>query len=88
MEYLIIHNAPASRFELHDNPDAYVVYRQEGDTITFTGTKVPKELEGRGIAAALVKTALDYAAGNNLQIGTTCSYIVAYLKRHPEYLQR
>lgn len=88
MEHLIIHNAPESRFELDKHPEAFVVYDLQGNRIILTGTKVPKELEGQGIAAALVKTALDFAQANGYEIEATCSYVVAYLKRHSEYLAK
>jgi len=48
-------------------------------------TFVPESLEGRGLASALAKFALEYAKGKNLQVIVYCPFVATYLKRHPEY---
>ena len=48
-------------------------------------TEVPVELEGRGIAGRIVKTALDHARSQNLVVLPLCPYAKAYIGRHPEY---
>jgi predicted GNAT family acetyltransferase len=52
--------------------------------LLLTHTEVPPALEGRGIAAALVKAALDWARAEGLRVRPLCSYVVAYMRRHPE----
>jgi len=47
-------------------------------------TEVPAALEGRGIAAALVRAAFAHAAANGLKVEPWCSYVRTYMKRHPE----
>ena len=47
--------------------------------------EVPQELAGRGIAEELAKTALDHARQNKLHVVALCSYVAAYIKRHPQY---
>ncbi len=51
--------------------------------ITHTG--VPRPLEGRGIAAALVQQALAWARARHLKVVPVCSYVAVYLRRHPEW---
>ena len=46
-------------------------------------TEVPPALEGRGIAARLVQAALDYAQAEGLKVLPRCSYVRAYMRRHP-----
>ena len=48
-------------------------------------TEVPPALEGRGIAAALVRAALEHATAEGLRVRPRCSYVNAYLARHPEF---
>lgn len=68
MEYNIIHLPAKYRFETEvDGYTAYVQYRLSNDTLNIIHTIVPKPIEGRGIAAALVKHAYTYAKGNNLK---------------------
>lgn len=85
-EYIIIHEPDKERFETEqDGLTAFVQYRIGEGNLDIIHTIVPKPIEGRGIAAALVKHAYDYALNNGLRPLGTCSYAVAWLKRHPEY---
>lgn len=81
----VSHRPEASRFEV-DVPGgpALCVYRRQGAVLLLTHTEVPPALEGRGIAAALVKAALDWARAEGLRVRPLCSYVVAYMRRHPE----
>ena len=56
MEYTVNHYPEKNRFEVvEDGLTAYVEYRLRGDALDIIHTIVPKNLEGRGIAATLVK---------------------------------
>ena len=58
----IHHDAVAHRFITEaDGHTAYVEYETGDGHIVITHTIVPSEIGGRGIAAALVRTALEYA---------------------------
>lgn len=68
-----------------DGLTAYAEYRLTDDGgLDILHTVVPKPLEGKGIAALLVKTAYDYALRNGLHPVATCAYAEIWLKRHPE----
>jgi predicted GNAT family acetyltransferase len=47
-------------------------------------TGVPPELQGQGLAALLVQTALDWARQEGLKVVAQCSYVAVYMRRHPE----
>ena len=68
-----------------DGLECMADYQLDGNRMTFTHTGVPSQLEGRGIAAALVRHALEWAKAQGLQVVPACSYVQAYLRRHPEY---
>ena len=86
MSYDVNNNEQNSRFETTvDGHTAFAAYRRSGDTITFTHTEVPAELEGRGIAGAIVKHALDQARAEKLAVVALCAYVASYIRRHPEY---
>lgn len=86
MENEVIHNQEKNRFEWHqDGLLSVVEYRWLDGIMAFTHTEVPAPLEGKGIAARMAKTALDYARDNKLLIAPYCPYIKAYIERHPEY---
>lgn len=81
----IVHNVAAARFEAQiDGHLAVCEYRRQDETLVFTHTEVPMQLEGRGIAAALVRQALDWARTEGLRVRPLCSYVAAYMRRHPE----
>lgn len=61
-------------------------YRLQGNVMAITHTGVPPHLEGRGIAAALVRAALEHAQAHSLKVSPLCSYARAYMQRHPETL--
>lgn len=81
----VIHNAVANRFEATvDGLLCVASYRRTGDLVDFHHTGVPRALEGRGIAAALVREALTWAATQGLTVRPSCSYVRVFLQRHPQ----
>ncbi|MBA3646035.1 MAG: N-acetyltransferase [Gemmatimonadaceae bacterium] len=79
-------NPEKKRFETTiEGHTALVDYVRHGDTIWFTHTEVPPELEGRGIGSALAKYVLDYAVTNSLKVVPACAFIADYIGSHPEY---
>jgi predicted GNAT family acetyltransferase len=81
----IAHNLPAQRFEVQvDGWSARCDYRMVDGVMHMVHTEVPHAIEGRGIAAALVKTAFEWAATQGVKIKPRCSYVRAYAERHPE----
>jgi len=85
-ESTVTNNKAASRFETDvDGLLAVAEYKVNNNVITFTHTEVPRELEGRGVARRLIKTALDHARSEKLQVVPLCQFVASYIKRHPEY---
>ncbi len=82
----IVHNENDKTFTYVENGlTCYVRYELYDNTFDIVKTLVPKELGGRGIAKELVKFACDYAKSKDYKIVATCSYVVAFFKRNPEY---
>jgi len=82
----ISHDTGARRFNTRvDGHQAYVEYERAGGILTITHTIVPPEIGGRGIAAQLVRAALEYVRAEGLKVVPQCSYAAAYLKKHPQY---
>ncbi len=61
-------------------------YHLDGTVMHLTHTEVAPELAGRGVAAALVQAALAHADSAGLKVNPVCSYVRAYMQRHPETL--
>lgn len=82
----IVHKPEIGRFEaIVDGLQCEADYQLDGRTMRMTHTGVPRELEGRGIAAALVKTALGWAREQGYKVAPLCSYVRVYIRRHPEW---
>ena len=80
------HNASAHRYEL-ETPHgvAIAAYRDQGGSRVFTHTEVPPQDEGNGLGAELVRSALDETRAQGLRIVPACSFVEAFVRRHPEY---
>ena len=83
---VLVDNPEESRFETNvDGHIAFVSYLRRDNTIFFTHTEVPKELEGRGLGSALARAVLDRARAEQWKVVARCPFIAQYVERHPEY---
>ncbi len=80
------HNAGSRRYELDtEHGVALAVYVEDGDGRVFTHTEVPSADEGKGYASRLIAEALADTKRSGLRIVPACSFVAAYVRRHPEY---
>jgi hypothetical protein len=81
----VINNTGASRFEAKvGDLLAIAEYHLDPLAITFTHTRVPAELSGRGIATRLIEAALAFARERRIPVIPLCSFVAAYMRKHPE----
>ena len=82
----IIKDKQGSRFVITvDGLEVYELYAEDKGTIDLYSTYTPPKLRGRGLAADVVKAALEYAKEKNLKVIPTCWYVRKYVDEHPEY---
>jgi len=82
----VLHNEAEQRFEVHaDGHIAHADYVRSGRNITFTHTEVPPELEAHGIGTKLAQVALEFAKAQKLAVVVRCSFVSAFIRKHPEY---
>jgi len=85
MEITVDHDPQRGRFHTTVQGQLCVCdYRLRDGVMVMTHTEVAPELEGRGIAAVLVRAALDHATTHGLKVRPLCSYVTSYMRRHPE----
>ncbi|HEX9039204.1 MAG TPA: GNAT family N-acetyltransferase [Ktedonobacterales bacterium] len=83
----VVDNTVESRYETRVDGDlAILTYDRDDDRIALLHTEVPPRLEGRGIAGALARFALEAARAQGLMVIPSCPYVAAYIRRHPDYL--
>ena len=82
----IRNNQDLHRFEMDAGGDVAVAsYTRTPGIVTFTHTEVPYALQGRGIASRLVRGALEAVRAEGLKVIPRCSFVSAYIARHPEF---
>ena len=84
MNLQIEHFPERGRFQaVVDGHTCVADYRLANGVMAITHTEVDPQLEGRGIAGALVQAALAHAREHGLKVNPLCSYARAYMQRHP-----
>ena len=82
----VVHEPDKNRFAVHaEGGTAVLEYQLFEDKVVCTHTGVPSALEGKGIGSRLVKAGLDWARGEGLRVVPVCTFVAAYIQRHPEY---
>lgn len=82
----VVHNPEQKRFELVQEGLLCVLeYYLVDGVMVFTHTEVPEALGGRGLGSRLARAGLDYARQQGLKVRPLCSFVAAYIQKHPEY---
>ncbi|RPE09262.1 N-acetyltransferase [Chitinophaga lutea] len=82
----LVNNTAQHRFELViDGHTAFILYRHVPGKTTLIHTEVPEALEGRGAGNAIVEKTLHYIEEQGDKLVPLCPFVLAYIKRHPEW---
>jgi len=88
MNIEVTHNEAENRFEVWvDGQLSKLDYNQHDNTIVMTHVGVHPDQRGQGIAAKLAQVGLEYAREKKLRVIPMCSYVAAYIRKHPEYME-
>jgi predicted GNAT family acetyltransferase len=86
MGHPIEHDAAGSRLVARVGArPSLLLYRLRDGVMTIVHTEVPDEVSGQGIAADLMRAALDLARSHGWRVRPACSYAAAFMDKHPEY---
>jgi len=86
MEPEVIHEKENERFVIYtEGNEVYVEYTMRGNKIDLHHTYTHPALRGKGLAAHVVRAALEFAKENNLKVIPTCSYVQAFIAKNDEY---
>lgn len=79
-------NEDKKRFEIVVNGHfAFIDYKKSGNKIALIHTEVDEALAGTGSATAVVVKTLQYIKDGGFSLLPYCSYVFAYIKKHPEW---
>ena len=83
----VINNEERSRYEIYldGEQSGYAEYELADGAITFTHTLTDPARRGRGIAARLVRHALDEAREADRFVVPQCWYVAQFIDKHDEY---
>lgn len=85
MDVAVTHVPERSRFEAAvDGQTGYLEYEVAGSRVAMIHTVVPGQIEGRGVAGELTRTAVAWAREQSLEIDAQCSYVRSWLAAHPQ----
>jgi hypothetical protein len=81
------HDELRKRYELFvdDELASFAEYRISGDRVVFFHTLTVPEFRGRGLAAEVVRWALDDVRKRGLSIEPRCWFVADFVDDHPEY---
>ena len=82
----LVRNEDKSRFEINvDGHFAFIDFEEKGNRIALIHTEAAPELLGTGAAQAVVEKTLHYIEDNKFTLLPYCPYVLAYIKKHPEW---
>jgi uncharacterized protein len=83
----VVRNEDTDRFEIYvgDELAGFVQYLSAGQLIELIHTEVDPKFQREGLAAQLVRAALDTARAEKLSVLPFCPYINRWISQHPEY---
>lgn len=82
----VTHHPDAQEFSAElEGHRAVLQYRLRDGVMTIAHTGVPEEIGGHGVAAELMRVALETARANGWKVVPACAYAEAFMRRHPEH---
>lgn len=85
-QHKLYDNKEKQRYEFHiEHFTPHIQYTREKNQISLISTQIPPELEGRGLASALVQKVLLDIEKQGLDLIPLCPFVISYLEKHPEW---
>ncbi len=82
----LVKNEDKMRFEMqYNNHLGFIDYEVRDNGIALTHTELEPEIQGTGAGMALVEKTLTYLKEHGQKVLPYCSYVFAFIKRHPEW---
>jgi uncharacterized protein len=83
----VVRNDEAHRYELYVDAELASIadYRRTGDALDMHHTETRDGFRGRGLAAELVRGALDDVRERKLTVVPSCWFVADFIEANPEY---
>ena len=86
---LVVRDAPErERYEawVGERLAGFAEYSRQDGALVLIHTEVQPDFEGKGVAGALARTALDEARATGLRVRPQCPFVARWIARHRDYL--
>ncbi|GGO41626.1 GNAT family N-acetyltransferase [Deinococcus humi] len=82
-------NEERQRYEIYvgDQLAGHTEYRPVGHARLLPHTEINERYEGQGLGSQLIQFALDDLRARGLNAVPTCPFVVAFIRKHPDYLE-
>jgi len=84
-EPIVTHNDRQYQITVDGEQAGFADYIEAGEQRIFHHTVIDKAFGGRGLAGTLVGAALDDTRAAGKRVVPACSFVEAYITKHPEY---
>ena len=87
-QVVVTRNEEESRWEARIGGElaGFAAYQLTDELVVFTHTEVEPAFEGKGVAGALARHALDEVADEGgRKVMPLCPFVKAWIARHPDY---
>lgn len=87
-DFVVTRDPHQQRYEAADGEGqiaGFVDYQETSELIVLTHTEVDQAFEGRGVGSTLARAALDDIRERRLRTLVICPFILAWMRKHPEY---
>jgi hypothetical protein len=83
----VVHNDEADRYELYVAGEMAAIadYRRQDGTLVMHHTETRPQYRGRGLAARLVREALDDVRQRKLHVVPSCWFVGDFIEANPDY---
>ncbi|UVO13127.1 N-acetyltransferase [Mycobacterium sp. SVM_VP21] len=84
-EPTVTHDDQQYKISVDGEQAGFADYIERGDQRIFHHTVIDKAFGGRGLASTLIGTALADTRAAGKRVVPTCSFVEAYITKHPEF---
>ncbi|MGL4306518.1 MAG: GNAT family N-acetyltransferase [Mycobacteriaceae bacterium] len=82
-----VHAPEHNRYELQRNGNlaGFCEYTEQSGIRNFNHTLTMPDYRGQGVAGVVTRFALDDCKENHIQILPSCSFVLTFVRKNPEY---
>ncbi|MDR2955026.1 MAG: N-acetyltransferase [Prevotella sp.] len=86
-KYTLYNNEELEQYEYHIGDfTPHISYRMKDGDIYLTHTRMPDQLQGKGIGKRLVEDVLNDISYRGIKLVPLCAFVASYIRKNPRWL--